>query len=221
MILTYHGHSTFKVKGKKGTVVIDPHGDYAGMVLPRISADIVTVSSDNPDCNEVDKVTGTARRKKPFIVTKAGEYEVGGISIFGVNAFRDNNQGVERGENIIYTILIDGVRVCSLGSLGHELTPEQLEKIGTVDVLLVPVGGDLTIDPELAVKTIRAIEPSIAVPMRYRTQQHNDNVFNELKTLDDFLKVYGISPEPVAKLVIDNKLKSTEETELVVLSAIG
>jgi L-ascorbate metabolism protein UlaG (beta-lactamase superfamily) len=234
MILTYHGHSTFKIKGKKGTVITDPYDDSVGLSLPRISGDIVTVSHDHNDHNAIKKVSGTTRRNNPFIVEKSGEYEVGGISIFGVSTFHkvngeaiegaleyDDNGGVERGKNIVFTSLVDGIRVCHLGDLGHELTPEQLEEIGSVDVLLCPVGGVYTIDPELAVKTIRAIEPGIAVPMHYKTAQHNEEVFGDVKELEDFLKVYGVSPEAVPKLDIDNKSRVPEETELVVLSAVG
>ncbi|MBP7700710.1 MBL fold metallo-hydrolase [Candidatus Woesebacteria bacterium] len=221
MILTYHGHSTFKIKGKKGTVIMDPFDDYIGMPLPRMSGDIVTVSHDHKDHNAIKKVSGTTRRENPFIVTRSGEYEVGGVSIFGVRTFHDADGGVQRGENIVYTSLVDGLRICHLGDLGHELSPEQIEEIGSVDILLCPVGGVYTIDPELAVKTIRAIEPGIAIPMHFKTNRHNADVFGDLKTLEDFLKVYGVSPEPKAKLDIDSKAGIPEETELVVLSEIA
>lgn len=220
MILTYHGHSAFKIKGKKGTVITDPYDEYVGMSMQKMSGDIITVSHNHPDHNAIKNVNGTSRRNNPFIVEKAGEYEVGGISVFGVHTFHDANGGVERGENVVFTALVDGIRVCHLGDLGHELTPEQLEEIGSVDVLLCPVGGVYTIDPELAVKTIRAIEPGIAIPMHYKTAQHDQKVFGELKTLEDFLKVYGVSPEATPKLDLDNKSRVPEETELVVLSAI-
>ncbi len=221
MILTYHGHSTFRIKGKKGTVITDPYEDYIGMPLPRLSGDIVTVSHDHKDHNAFKKISGTTRRDNPFIINKSGEYEVGGISIFGVRTFHDANGGVERGENIVYTALVDGLRICHLGDLGHELSPEQIEDIGSVDVLLCPVGGVYTIDPELAVKTIRSIEPGIVIPMHYKTAQHNADVFGDMKSLEDFLKVYGLSPEPVPKLEIDSTLSIPEETELIVLSSIA
>jgi len=220
MILTYHGHSTFKIKGKKGTVIMDPYSDYVGISLPRLSADIITVSHDHKDHNAVKNITGTSRRSNPFVVEKSGEYEVEGISIFGVSSFHDDSDGAERGKNIIFTALVDGIRICHLGDLGHEFTPEQLEEIGAVDILLCPVGGVYTIDPELAVKTIRAIEPGIAIPMHYRTDKHDEKIFGKLKTLNDFLKVYGVSPQAIPKLDFDDKTRIPEETELVVLSEI-
>jgi L-ascorbate metabolism protein UlaG (beta-lactamase superfamily) len=220
MTITYHGHSTFKIKGKRGTVVTDPYDNYIGLTLPNMSADIITVSHDHKDHNATNSLSGTARRKNPFVVTEAGEYEVGGVSVFGVQTFHDDNGGIERGINQIFTILVDGVRICHLGDLGHELTTAQLEEIGSVDVLLCPVGGTFTIDPELAVKTIRAIEPGIVIPMHFKTDKHNSDVFGDLKTLEAFLKVYGVSPTAIPKLDLASKASLPEETELVVLSEV-
>ncbi|MDQ5951797.1 MAG: hypothetical protein QG639_1078 [Patescibacteria group bacterium] len=216
MTITYHGHSCFKIKGKRGTIVTDPYSEYVGFPLPSLSADIVTVSHQHPDHNASNKVGGTARRTKPFIIDSAGEYEVGGISVFGVPSFHDDSKGTERGRNTIFTIFVDGLRVCHLGDLGHELTETAIEEIGEVDVLLVPVGGVYSLDPVRAVKTIRALEPSIVIPMHFKTDMHKQDLFGELKTLSDFLKEYGVEVAPVEKLDLDEG-NSPEETEVVVL----
>lgn len=216
MEITYLGHSSFKLKGKVGTVVTDPYNEYVGFTFPSSSADIVTVSHDHPDHNQVDKVKGTARRDKPFIVTHPGEYEVGGISIFGVPTYHDASQGAERGSNTAFTILIDDIRVCHLGDLGHELSDTQLSQIGPVDVLLCPVGGVFTIDPSLAVKTIHSLDPSYVIPMHYKTPEHKQEVFAEMSTLSDFLNSYGVDVAPETKLNVE-KDRLPEETELVTL----
>lgn len=216
MEITYYGHSTFKLKGKVGTVVTDPYDDYIGLTLPSLSADIVTVSHDHKDHNAISKAKGTARRDKPFIISQAGEYEIGDISIFGTKTFHDDSKGSERGENVVFTIMIDEITVCHLGDLGHELTQEQLSAIGAVDVVLCPVGGTFTIDPALAAKTIRSLEPSIAIPMHYKTSLHNEDVFADLKELSEFLKVFGSETQPVEKINLE-KSRLPEETELVVL----
>lgn len=216
MEITYYGHSCFKIKGTEGTVVTDPYNEYVGFKLPNISADVVTVSHHHNDHAQFDQVSGTARRKKPFIIDKPGEYEVGGISVFGVETFHDSHQGAERGPNIVYTIMVDNLRVCHLGDLGHELSSEQLSAIGVADVVLCPVGGVFTIDAKAAVKTIHSLEPSFAVPMHFKTDEHEEKVFGELATLADFLKEYGAEAKPESKLKIDGT-KLPEETELVVL----
>jgi L-ascorbate metabolism protein UlaG (beta-lactamase superfamily) len=215
MEITYLGHSCFRLKGKLGTVITDPYAKYTGMSLPNVSADLVTVSHQHPDHNEIGQVQGTARRPKPFIISEPGEYEVGGISVFGMSTYHDAQEGKERGINNVFTIFIDEVLVCHLGDLGHELTSDQLAAIGQVDVLLCPVGGHFTIDPEQAMKVINALEPSYVIPMHFKTDKHSEH-FGELKTLEDFLKVYGVSPAPVKKLSVE-KGRLPEETELVVL----
>lgn len=215
MEITYFGHSTFKLKGKSGTVVTDPFADSIGLSLPTISGDIITISHHHDDHNAVKKVNGTARRSDPFIIEHPGEYEVGGISVFGVQTYHDAQQGGERGLNNVFTILIDDVRICHLGDLGHELTVGQLEQIGVVDVLICPVGGHFTIDPKQAVAVIQSIEPAYVIPMHYKTSKHGE-VFNEMQPLEMFLKEYGVQPVPVAKLSVE-KGKLPEETELVVL----
>ncbi len=216
MDITYHGHSTFKIKGTAGTVVTDPFDDYIGLTLPSLSADMVTVSHDHQDHNNIKKIKATARRDRPFVVDQVGEYEVAGISVFGVKTYHDATQGAERGNNSVFKIMMEDITVCHLGDLGHELTTEQLNDIGSVDVLLCPVGGVFTIDPEIAVKVISSIDPAIVVPMHYKTPTHKEEVFGDLKTLDDFLKVYGAEVKPVDKLRVDKK-RLPEETELVVL----
>ncbi len=219
MTITYLGHSSFKLKGKKGTLVTDPYHEYVGFKMPTTSADIITISHDHKDHNAFEQITGTARRKKPFIIKEAGEYEVGGISVFGVPTYHDDQKGSLRGPNLVFTSLIDHVSVCHLGDLGHELTPTQLEAIGSIDVLLIPVGGVYTIDPKLATKLIHTLEPAYAVPMHYRTDKHDKKVFGDLATVDDFIKEYGAEPQILGKLDLD-KNNLPEETELVVLTPL-
>ena len=221
MEITYLGHSTFKLRGKNGTVVTDPYSNKIGLTMPGVSADIVTVSHDHYDHNAIGSVKGTSRRPEPFVVSFPGEYEVGGISVFGTPTYHDNKQGAERGENTVFRIVIDEIKVCHLGDLGHELSNEQLEEIGEVDVLMVPVGGIYTIDAKTAVAVIQQIEPLYVIPMHYKTAAHSSQGAEDEKwtMLDAFLKEYGSTPTPVAKLNVE-KGKLPEETELVVLETV-
>lgn len=215
MEITYFGHSAFKLRGKNGTVVTDPYSSKIGLSFPSVSADVITVSHDHADHNAIGQVKGTARRAQPFLISYPGEYEVGGISVFGLPTYHDDQKGAERGENTVFTIVMDEVKICHLGDLGHALTNEQLEELGEVDVLICPVGGHFTIDPKMAVKVIQQIEPYYVIPMHYKTSAHSAE-FADLKPLEAFLKEYGASPSPVAKLSVE-KSKMPEETALVVL----
>lgn len=215
MIINFYGHGCCKLKGKSGSVVCDPFHSFVGFDLPKLSADIVTVSSDNPGYNNYPAVTGTARREKPFIIDYPGEYEVDGVSVFGVKTYRDQNQGVENGVNIVYTFLLDDLRVCHLGSLGHELSEKQIHQIGLVDILFVPVGNQTTLDPKAALKVARSLEPNILIPIHYKTR-HDEKVFADLGTLEQFLQVSEHEPERLAKLNIE-KASLPEEMEIFVL----
>lgn len=217
MIITYHGHSCFKLRGKIGSAVTDPYDDYVGFSLPSLSADVVTVSHQHKDHNQAARVSGTARRANPFIIDQLGEYEVGGVSVFGVKSYHDGTEGKERGANSIFTIAIDGIRACHLGDLGHELTDSMIEDIGSIDVLFVPVGGTFSLNAKQAVAVARAIEPSYVIPMHYQTAQHNSKAFGELSPVEDFLKEFGAeATAPLDKLKVEND-RLPEEMEVVVL----
>jgi L-ascorbate metabolism protein UlaG (beta-lactamase superfamily) len=217
MEITYLGHSCIRIKGKNGTVIMDPYDGSVGMSMSNVSADIVTSSHNHPDHNAVTRVKGTARREKPFVIDNPGEYEVGGISIFGVPTYHDSSHGTERGRNTVFVVYMEHLRVCHLGDLGHELTDAQKSEIGEVDVLLVPVGGHFTINAEVAVKIISDLEPEYVIPIHYKTDEHNEDVFGDLQPLKKFLDEYGIIKEPVKSLEIEAD-KLPEETEVVVLA---
>jgi len=216
MLITYHGHSCFKLKGKNGTVITDPYSG-VGFEMPSMSGDIVTVSHNRYDHNNYHDVTGTARRPKPFVIEHLGEYEVGGISVFGYKSFHDGEAGEKAGINRIYVIVIDGLRVCHLGDLGHELDENTLNEIGDVDVLLLPTGGVYTINSKQAVAVAKALEPSFVVPMHYKTSAHDQSKFGELQGLDEFVKEFGAeNVEQIDKLKVE-KDRLPEEKELVLL----
>jgi len=143
MDITWLGHSSFRIKGKLATIVTDPYGASTGLKLPKTEADIVTVSHDHEDHNDLSRIGGDFKE-----VLGPGEYEIREVSIFGISSFHDASGGSERGRNTIYTISMDSMRLCHLGDLGHRLTQEHLREIGEVDILFVPVGGVYTIGPE-------------------------------------------------------------------------
>jgi len=216
MQITYLGHSCFKLKGKTGTVVTDPYSEKGvyGVNMPRVAADIVTVSHQHAGHNAIEKIKGTAKRENPFVIDFPGEYEVGGISVFGTKTYHDLVEGAERGNNLIFKILIDGLTVCHLGDLAHPLSPEQLKAIGSIDVLLLPVGGPSSLMGAVAVKVAQAISPSYLIPMHYADSAYPADA--PLKKIDDFFKAYGATVEAEEKLLVE-KDRLPDETQLVVL----
>lgn len=212
MEITYIGHSCFKIKDKTLSLVTDPYDPKStGYNLPKLSADVVLVSHGHKDHNYVEGVSDHR-----LVVDQAGEYELGGIFIMGIEVFHDKSEGGERGKNIIYLIDIDGFTVLHLGDLGHELSKETLEKLSDINVLLIPVGGTYTIDAGTAAKVISSIEPGIVVPMHYQTKDLKNT---ELDGLDKFLDEMGIEGDvkKVDRLKINSSSDIPEETEIVVM----
>lgn len=211
MDITYFGHASFKIKGKNATVVTDPFDPKTGLKFPKVEADIVSVTHSHFDHSATDLVQG-----EPFIVSGPGEYEVKGVEIIGVASFHDNKKGEERGNNTIFNFKIDKMNIAHLGDLGQDsLTTEQVEEIGNVDILLIPVGGYYTIDASVASKIVSQLEPKIIIPMHYLDP---DSTIKELSSVDSFLKEMGKEGiEPVQKLTIAFD-KLPEETQIVVMS---
>ncbi len=220
MDIQYVGHSSFRLRGKEGIVITDPFESSVGFSLPTLRADVVTVSHDHFDHNNAGAIKATANREKPFVIQEAGEYEVGGITVFGYPSWHDDQKGEERGHNIMYSIFLDDVHVLHLGDLGHKLDQKTIEAIPEVDVLLCPVGGVFTINAKVASEVISALEPAIVIPMHYRTEQHDAGTFSELATVEDFMKEYGKTAKTQDKLKLTGGKASEEtETELVILEA--
>jgi len=179
ILLRWFGHACFRIRGRK-TVVTDPfHGKDVGYPTPDTEADIVTVSHDHFDHNRTDVIKGDF-----VIVNQAGTYDFDGVKIKGVESYHDDAKGTKRGKNIIFRIEMNGISFCHLGDLGHVIGEDDVEKIGEVDVLLIPVGGHFTIGPEEAWKVIDLLNPKIVVPMHYKTEVLDFPI----KPVDDFIR---------------------------------
>ena len=194
MDISWLGHSCFRIRGSHSVVATDPYSPDLGYSLGKPTAGIVTVSHQHPGHSYAEGIGG-----EPRVVTRPGEYEIGGVLIIGITSFHDANQGENLGKNNIYVMEIDEVSVCHLGDLGHVPTAGQVEEIGNVDVLLLPVGGISTIDASIATEVVRQLEPKVVVPMHYKTTATSQ----ELEPVSNFLKEMGMeSIEAQPKLSI-------------------
>jgi L-ascorbate metabolism protein UlaG (beta-lactamase superfamily) len=211
--VTWHGQSCFRLRGRNATAITDPYPPSLGIKLPKLEADVVTVSHPHPGHSYVDAVT----TKDAFIVEGPGEYEVKGITVFGIRAFHDSNEGADQGGNTIYVLEVDDIRVCHLGDLGHALTDETVEAIGTpVDVLLVPVGGGKALTAAQAAEVVRTIEPRWVVPMHYRLP----GLKLELDGVEMFLKEMAVTEAaPQGKLIVQYSGSGEGETKVFLLEA--
>jgi len=167
MKLRWLGHACFLLTSDSGLrIITDPYTTGAfGLEYapPAEMADIVTVSHDHADHNNVAAVKGN-----PQVVQGVGSHEAKGVRFKGIAAAHDQSSGKERGKNTIFCFTLDGINVCHLGDLGHDLSDQTVADIGDVDVLLIPVGGNFTIDAPVANGICKKLAPKVIIPMHFK-----------------------------------------------------
>jgi len=182
-IVRWHGHACFEIVANDGRViVIDPHdGHSIGLKPPKVEADIVLITHNHYDHNAYNVV---AKPSAKLLVMAKGEQIIDGIRVKGVEAFHDKVGGKRRGRVVMYRIEVDGVAFVHLGDLGHVLDESLARELKPIDVLMIPVGGTFTIEPDEAWQVVKVLEPRCVIPMHYWVK----GLMLPLKTLDEFLK---------------------------------
>ncbi|MFA7278343.1 MAG: MBL fold metallo-hydrolase [Candidatus Gracilibacteria bacterium] len=196
MDITWHGESCFTIKGKKGTVVTNPFA--SDVKNEKLKADVIIISEiagEKP--HKLAPIAG-----EPRTCDVPGEFEVSEVPVIGMQIVTD---GVFEPKTV-FQFRIDDISVCFLGKIDKPITAELIEKIGDVDVLMIPVGGNGTLDAKKAQSLIEEIEPRMVVPMCY-------------DDITAFLKNTGVTPEVKDTFAIANKAALPQDkTEYVVLN---
>ena len=174
MKLTWLGHSCFLIEQDGYRIVLDPYTDVAGHADVKTEAHEVLCSHGHYDHSAVSGVALLPEKASPFVIRR-------------VKTCHDEQGGALRGENTVHILEAGGVSVAHLGDLGHQLTREQLEEIGRVDGVLVPVGGTYTVDAAGAKKVCEAVNPKWVIPMHYR---HGSYGFPVLLTVEEFAALW-------------------------------
>ena len=183
MKIKWYGHSCFLITTDGGLKILtDPFDETVGYGLPAVQPDIVTVSHDHFDHNAVNLVAGDFE-----VVRGPGDHRVHGLNIHGLATYHDDVHGAKRGDNTVYTLQADGLKVTHLGDLGHTLSASQIMALRPVNVLLVPIGGFYTIDARQAKEVAEALNPDVIIPMHYKTPVMDFPI----AAVDDFLKIMG------------------------------
>jgi L-ascorbate metabolism protein UlaG (beta-lactamase superfamily) len=193
--------------------VIDPFKGI-GIPEPKAAADIVLCSHSHQDHNNTKPVLG---KEGHVLEGFLGSKNVKGVLIKGVAAFHDEAAGSDRGKNSVYSFVLDGVQFCHLEDLGHDLSSETLKKIGSVDVVFVPVGGYFTIGPETAVKVCEKLKAKMIIPMHYRMAGLSPT-FDLLNTVEAFLEGKKNVDRIRGPVVSIEQGKLPKETRIVALS---
>ena len=182
MKLQYLGHACFRIISEMGTTVVcDPYkSDWVGFDMPRVRCDVVTISHHHGDHDCMDAIIGTPAELDMEISCAADD-----IAVESIQTFHDDEQGAKRGKNLVFTFVVDGLKVVHMGDIGC-LDENVVAKIKNCDVLLLPVGGPFTVDATGAKWYVDEVQPKIVVPMHYRTQEHSFDVDD----VDKFLSLF-------------------------------
>jgi L-ascorbate metabolism protein UlaG (beta-lactamase superfamily) len=215
MKIKWYGHAAFLITSDQGVKIItDPYepGAFGGQLsYGKITdqSDIVLTSHDHADHNHTKDLPGS-----PEIIKGSGEKTSMGIHVKGVDSFHDPSKGSERGANTVFTFTVDGIQVCHLGDLGHILGQKELSEIGTVDLLIIPVGGFYTIDAKEATQIAETMRPKVLIPMHFKTEKCGFPI----APVEDFLKGKARVKRPGTSEVTFEKATLPQQTEIVVLT---
>ena len=215
MKLQYLGHASFRIISEMGTTVVcDPYkSDWVGFDMARVRCDVVTISHHHGDHDCMDSIVGSPAELDVEIACAADD-----IAIESVETFHDEEKGAKRGKNLVFSFLVDGLKVVHMGDIGC-FDEKVVEKISNCDVLLIPVGGTFTVDATGAKRYVDSVQPKIVVPMHYKTDEHNfdvDGVDKFLSLFDservkisqsDTLTLYDAPTNDVTEVVVLQRFK--------------
>lgn len=216
MEITYFGLNSIRLRGREAAVLIDPYDPKLGLSPVRLNVQVVALTHEDPTHFSMQGLGS-----EYHLVSGAGEFEIQGIALHGIQTYHDHKKGAERGKNTVFVVEVDDLRVCHLGHLGHSLDEAQLDAIGSkVDVLCVPVGDGSHINATEATEIVNQIEPKLVVPISYKLPGLTLLAQN-LEGLEKFAKEMGatdLTPQPKLQLTSS---PATEETKLIILEARG
>lgn len=205
--IRWYGHNCFRIKGKDAVVLTDPVGKSTGFALAKQTADLVTVSSPQPEHSNLAAV-----KPEYKTIEGPGEYEIHDVFVTGVRTHLDNEHGKKLGHNTAYLIEIDGIVIGHLGDLGHALSEEQAEAMSDVDILLVPAGGK-NLEPARAAEITSQLTPKVVIPMQYATKSGD----KDLAGLEAFARNLGVDLPPAEEKLSVKSSDLGETMRLVVL----
>lgn len=214
MKIKWLGHSSFLLTESTGISVLTDPFDSAmvgyGLSSPKV--DIVTMSHGHADHNYLEAVPGY---KEIYDAPGKFEYE-GRVHITGIQSFHDDCEGKARGQNIIYRFGMDGVNICHMGDIGEPCSPELIERLLPVNVLLIPVGGNYTVDAELAKEYVDRLMPDIVIPMHYKIKHCE----LDIDKVDPFVRLFDDDcvEEDLDELDLDRCDINGQPTKLVLLN---
>lgn len=209
MEITWYGLSCFRLTDRgQASVVTDPYKGSLGLPLPKLRADVVTISHDAPGHSYLAAVSGYEHA-----LTRPGEFEIQGVFITGIATARTADER----PNVLYMFDYGGVTVAHLGDMNQVPPQTQIESLEKVDVLLVPVGGGKSLNAAQAAELVSMLEPSLVVPMHYDVP----GLKLKLEGVERFLNEMGVTEVEEDTRLRVSAGRLPEETEVVLLKPKG
>ena len=211
MKLQYLGHASFRIISEMGTTIVcDPYNsNMVGFDMARVRCDVVTMSHHHGDHDCMDSIVGSPAELDVELACAADD-----VAIESIETFHDSELGAKRGKNLVFTFLVDGLKVVHMGDIGC-FDEKVVAKIKDCDVLLIPVGGTFTVDATGAKQYVDSVKPKIVIPMHYKTEEHSFNVDG----VDKFLSLFDSERVTVSEsdTLTLYDAPANEEVEVVVL----
>lgn len=203
--ISWLGHAMFLIESSDGIrILTDPYSSRTGYSVPKVTADIITVSHHHYDHDNVGHIGGS-----PVIIEQLGKFVINSITIAGIPSYHDEVMGQKRGSNIIFKIYLNKIVIAHMGDFGQDITEEQLLALADVDILIIPVGGRYTIDYRQAAKIVQNIKPNIVIPMHYKTK---DCVIN-IDPAEPFLQMMPVVKKKECSIRLVNQ-EIPDQTEV-------
>ncbi len=210
MQISWHGLGCFQIKGKPNgqevTLVTDPYQSSVGLRAKSFEASMVLSSHDAPSANNTGSVSGENERGA-FLVSRPGEYEVRGVFVTGVSARRKDEP------HTIFRIDLEGIAIGFLGALDRVLQDDELEGLGNIDILLLPIGGGDVLSKDAA-EVVSQVEPRLVIP----SYHHVDGLKEKREKAEAFCKELACPREDVSKFKVKKSALPTEGLQIVVLN---
>lgn len=215
MQILYHGLGSFTLSGKPGqgevSLITNPFTQAGSLKFPRsASASLVVLSHEGKDTDNVESVVSEEDhdlKKKPFVVSYPGEYEVKGIFATGIDAPKKDGSA-----HTIYRFDVEGIHIGFLGALDRPLNEKEIEALGAVDILIIPAGGKDVLTASAAAELIAEIEPRLVIPSHIES---GDGLYASAEALK---KELGCPTEESNKFKVLKSGLPAEDMRMVIVS---
>ena len=217
MQIQYFGLSSFKITSKEAVAITDPFHKDSGLTPPRGAADILILAQKNKALySSTSGISGG-----PFLISDPGEYDIKGVTVTGI-PLKQEDKYVS-----IFLIESEDIRILNLSHIKEfNLKEEELEELGDIDILILPVGGNTVLSAAAASKVVNQVEPRIVIPSHFKMSREagsgsaGNGLILDLDAVDKFIKEMGGKKEDMDKLSIKKKDLMQEGTKVVVLEPL-